>query len=328
MIRRDIIAIGCSAGGVEALPRILQQLPADLPAAILIVQHLASNGPRYLADILNRQARVGVAWGEQGAKVTPGCVYVAPPDLHMLVTDGHLQLARTARENHSRPSIDKLFRSVAAEYTSRAIGVLLTGMLDDGVAGLRAIRDAGGTVIVQHPGEAAYPEMPTRAVETLHPERVLPLDDIGGELLSLIQEQVTPGQVPRDIALEASFDRDPFREPAAMDQLGIRTSLVCPECTGPMWQIGNEQPRRYRCYLGHVASARQMLDANDNEVESALWSAVRALHDRATTLETLSNDAKHIGNGYAAEDYQSRASEARAQANLARQFMLDLRGAR
>jgi two-component system chemotaxis response regulator CheB len=327
MIKRDVVAIGCSAGGVEALPRVLLQLPAELPAAVLIVQHLASAEPRYLAGLLDRRANIEVGWAEQGAPIVHGRAYVAPPDAHLLVADGHVLLSGGAREQHARPSIDKTFRSVADAYASRAIGVLLTGMLEDGVAGLGAIRDAGGSIVVQDPNTAAYPDMPRRAVTVLKPELVVPLDRIGGLLVDLLSEPAEPRRAPSEIALEASFDRQETVTPAAMNALGEQTSLSCPECGGPLWDLGDPAQRRYRCYLGHAVTAREIIDASDSAVESALWSAVRALHDRATALEQLGHDSRQIGNGYAAQEFALRAKEARTQASLAHRFMLDLRRA-
>jgi two-component system, chemotaxis family, protein-glutamate methylesterase/glutaminase len=321
---RDIVVIGCSAGGVEALPRILQQLAADLPAAVFIVQHMAATNSPYLVGILGRSSRLPVAWAEQGGQVERGQVVVAPPDVHLLVHDSHVQLTRGARENHSRPSIDKLFRSAAAAYGSRVIGVLLTGMLDDGVAGLCAIREAGGLVIVQDPHDAAYPELPSRAVVALTPDRTLPLDAIGLAITSAVGQQVTVLDAPRDLALEASIDREGPTSPDKLGKLGAQTTLACPECHGPLWEVGSEDLRRYRCYLGHVITAAELLSATAVEVESALWSAIRALNDRAGTLETLAADAEKIGSGQSAEAYANRAREARKQADIARRFVIDL----
>lgn len=321
---RDLIVIGCSAGGVEALPRVLQQLPASLPASVVIVQHMAPSSTPYLAGILERASQLPVEWAEQGAKLAPGRVYVGPPDVHTLIADDRIQLTGCARENHSRPAIDKLFRSAAASRGSRVVGVLLTGMLDDGVSGLRAIRDAGGVVVVQDPATAAFPELPARAIQALQPERVVALDEIGGVLRSLAGQAVGLTELPREIALEAEIDRRGAVSPNAMHALGPQTSLVCPECRGPMWQLGDEAARRYRCYLGHATTVRELLAASANEVESALWSAVRALNDRATALETLASDSERIGNGQASVVYTQRAEETRTQAELARTFMLDL----
>ena len=321
---RDIVVIGCSAGGVEALPRVLQQLPEDLKAALFIVQHMAPTGERYLVGILSRLCRMRVAWAEQGAKIQHGCVIVAPPDLHMMFSDEHISLTGAARENHARPSIDKLFRSAAATHGSRVIGILLTGMLDDGVAGLHAIVDAGGFTIVQDPASAAFPELPMRALIALKPDRTLPLDEIGGAIIALVGERVERHVPSRRLVLEAAIDHAGVTSPDQMIALGTQTSITCPECHGPMWELGDEQMRRYRCYLGHAATARELLAASSEEVERALWSAIRALSDRATTFETLAGDAERVGNGQSAASYEKRGHEARQQAELARQFMLDV----
>jgi two-component system chemotaxis response regulator CheB len=321
---RDVVVIGCSAGGVEALPRILQQLPNDLEAAIFIVQHLAASKSPYLADILGRASKLPVSWAEQGGRIERGQVRVCPPDVHMLLGDSHVQLTRGARENHARPSIDKLFRSAAATYGSRVVGVLLTGMLDDGVAGLRVIRDVGGFVIVQDPHDAAFPELPSRALNAMNPDRTLRLDSIGSAIVAAVGEHVGIAVTPADLALEATIDREGAVSPEKLSKLGPQTTLSCPECHGPLWEVGGDQLRRYRCYLGHATTAGELLEARQAEVEAALWSAVRALNDRASTLETLATDSKRIGNGHSAEAYATRAREARKQADIARTFMLDL----
>ena len=321
---RDIVAIGCSAGGVEALPRILQQLPEEMEASIFIVQHMAATSTPHLVGILQRSCQLPVSWAEQGAPIERRHVVVSPPDVHLLFTDGHVRLSKSARENHSRPSIDKLFRSAAALYDSRVIGVLLTGMLEDGVAGLGAIRQAGGCVIVQDPTDAAFPELPSRALQVVVPDRKLPIDAIGAAIIAFVGKDVGVSPPPLQVALEAEIDREGPVTPEKMLALGPQSSLTCPECHGPMWQVGDEQLRRYRCYLGHVATAQHILAGNEVEVEAALWSAVRALNERVLTLETLATDAALIGNGQSAGGYASRAREARQQLEIARQFVMDL----
>lgn len=323
-VTRDIIVIGTSAGGVEALPRILQQLPADLRAAILIVQHLAVTRAPQLASILDRVAPLPVAWAEQGAPIRRGQILIAPPDVHFLISDEHVNLSGGPRENHARPSIDKLFRSAAAAYGARVVGVLLTGMLDDGVAGLVAIRASGGIVLVQDPNTAEFPELPARALQALVPDRTLPLDAIGVALLELVGTPAIARPARAEVVLEAALDRHGPTEPKRMAQLGPQAPLSCPECHGPLWQVGTDEGPRYRCYLGHVATARDLLEQNTNEIEAALWSAVRALNDRAITLEELATDSQRIGRGTSAEHYGERAREARRQAELARQFVTDL----
>jgi two-component system chemotaxis response regulator CheB len=174
--RRDTIAIGTSAGGVDALPQVLAPLDASLPAAVLIVQHLSPTHDPYLIQILRRATAMPVAWAEQGAPIERGCAYVAPRDVHLLVEGDHLRLVGGPRENHARPSIDRLFRSLAATRGARTVGVLMTGMLDDGVAGLRDIQSAGGVVVVQDPTRAAFPDLPARALEAMQADHVVTLE--------------------------------------------------------------------------------------------------------------------------------------------------------
>jgi len=294
----DLVVIGCSAGGVQALPRILRQLPSDLDAAVFIVQHLAATGAPHLARTLQRSAQLPVAWAEQGARIERRRITIAPADVHMTVGDDHVQLSRGPRENHARPSIDKLFRSAAAAHGSRVIAVLLTGMLDDGVAGLRAVRAAGGSVIVQDPLDAAFPELPTRALQVLELDRTLPIDAIGAAIVDRVGQRVEVAQAE---ALEVELERQDAVSPEAMASLAAQS-----------------------CYLGRVATARELLVASSLEIEPALWSAVRALDDRVTTLETLAADAANVGNGHSAEAFASRARETRHQLEILRQFMTDL----
>jgi two-component system chemotaxis response regulator CheB len=321
---RDVVAIGCSAGGIEMLPHLLHALPEDLAASITIVQHLAATPDQYLIAILERASRMPVAWVEQGSKLEHGRILVAPPDSHAIYADEHLILSSAPRENHARPSIDKLFRSAAATHGTRTVGVLLTGMLDDGVAGLLAIRQAGGVTLVQDPDEAPYPELPSRALLAEASDRPLPILGIAAALLALVGQPVAEGALAPALAIEAELDRAGVASPERMASLGPQTPIMCPDCGGPIWELGNEQSRHYRCYLGHVHTAHDLLGRQGREVERALWSAVRSLGDRAVTLETLAADATRIGRSQIAELYAGRARDTRTQADLARKFVMDV----
>jgi two-component system, chemotaxis family, protein-glutamate methylesterase/glutaminase len=182
---RDTITIGTSAGGVEALPRLLAALEPDLAASIFVVQHLSASHDAFLVEIVQRRTRLPICWAEQGARIELGHVYIAPPDHHLTIAEGHLCLDNGPHEIHSRPSIDRLFRS-AALRGSRVIGVLLTGMLHDGVAGLQEIRKSGGLVIVQDPADAQFPELPTQALRAIQPDYILDLAAIGPALARLV----------------------------------------------------------------------------------------------------------------------------------------------
>ncbi|MDQ3367304.1 MAG: chemotaxis protein CheB [Myxococcota bacterium] len=298
--RRDLVVIGCSAGGVEALPIIMHQLPKDLEAAVCIVQHMAATSTPYLVDILQRSSELPIRWAEQGEKLQRGHVYVAPPDLHLLIGDGHMTLSRSARENHSRPSIDKLFRSAAANHGSGVIATLLTGMMEDGVAGLRAVRDAGGVVLVQDPATAAFAELPRRALLALVPDRTLPIQEVGTAIKELAGQPVKPVPIPNEIRLEAQMDGAGIANPADLDALGRQTPVSCPECAGPTWQIGDPLSRRFRCYVGHVTTAHQLLETSVAQLETALWSAARAPRSRldaADPRDRLRAPGSHADRG-------------------------------
>lgn len=188
--RRDLVVIGTSAGGVVALPKLVAQLPASFDASVIIVQHLGPRDVALLVHIVQRSSPLPVTWAEQGERIQHGHVYVAPPDTHLTVDERHLRLSNGPRENFARPSIDKLFRSAVAHYGSRVIGVLLTGMMSDGVAGMRAIAEAGGRTIVQDPQDAMFCELPTRALAVLEPSATLPLEKIGAALVTMTSEHV------------------------------------------------------------------------------------------------------------------------------------------
>lgn len=320
---RDLIAIGTSAGGVEALPVVIGALPGDLAAAVLVVQHMMAGSGGHLVDIVQRRSALPVAWAEQGARITPGRVYFAPPDAHLMVVDDHMRLEAGPRENHARPSIDRLFRSVAAHYGSRSIGVVMTGMLDDGVVGLSAIRACGGAAVVQDPQTAAFPDMPAAALSRAGADRTVALEQIAPALVELVAQPAPDMQVPERVIIESDLDRGPA-SPAVLDALGAQTAFSCPDCRGPMWQVGDGGARHYRCYLGHAATGREILARTGGDIEGALWLAVRALHERASILDQLSIEADTAGNRIAAADFAARARTGHDSAETARRFLLDL----
>jgi two-component system chemotaxis response regulator CheB len=322
---RDAVVIGASAGGITALRQLLSELGPDVPASVFVVQHLAPAPDSHLADILRRTSALPVAWAEHGLVVERGRVYIAPPDRHLLVDGERVLVVDGPRENRARPSINRLFRSAAASYARRTVGVLLTGRLDDGTAGLAAVRSAGGVSIVQDPREAEQAEMPRSAVEAGVADHVAVLADIPGLIGRLTREPVVELPPPSDLVAEAALDRTAFASPEALGDLGPQITVACPICAGPLWQLGPPGARSYRCYLGHTASAQQLLASQATETERALWSAVRALQERATTLRNLASDARAAGRDQSATEYERHASESHADATRAREFLLGLR---
>jgi two-component system chemotaxis response regulator CheB len=195
-------------------------------------------------------------------------------------------------------------------------------MLGDGVAGLQAIGAAGGITVVQDPADARFPELPSRALQVFAPDHVLPASAIPSTLVDLVTQPAPASEIPMAIVIEAQIDRADEASPDDLDRIGERAQISCPDCHGPLWKLDEVVPR-FRCYLGHVMTARQVLDFSAKEVEDALWSAVRALRDRAHTFEALAKDADRKGHTKSGEDFRTRAIESRRQADLARRFLLD-----
>jgi two-component system, chemotaxis family, protein-glutamate methylesterase/glutaminase len=318
---RDTIVIGASAGGVEAITRLLSQLPADLRASVCVVQHQSGGQPGRLAEILGRESPLPVHWARNEDVILNGHVYLAPPDRHLLVSDSHLVVSEGPHENRVRPSINPLFRSAATSRSSRTIGVLLTGMLDDGVAGLRAIQRCGGATIVQSPQDAEFPDMPRNALGAMRPTAVVPLHRMGRTIVNLVSQRVHEVDVPPAIALEAKLAGTAATDFNDVETLGRLVPLSCPECGGPLWAM-DEDYTRYRCHVGHAYTARSLLVAQEEDVERSLWAAVRALQHRSSTFESLAVRAGEHDQPAMMKLYQARAQEARMHSDRARRFLL------
>lgn len=277
---RRIIVIGASAGGVEGLRALVRDLPADLPAPIAVVLHVGTQSilPELLASVGPLPAR----HAQNGEALRPGTIYVAPPGRHLLVHDGHLMLRRGARENLARPAIDPLFRSAAASFGGGTVGVVLTGALNDGTAGLAAIKRCGGTAIVQDPREADFPEMPLSALRHVAVDACLPLAGIAAELARRAAEPPGPTpEIPMDVRLEAAIAAQEHATMSTEDKLGTPSPFTCPECQGPLWEIADPVMLRFRCHVGHAFTADAMLEAQAGEAEAILWKLLRTRQQRA-----------------------------------------------
>jgi two-component system chemotaxis response regulator CheB len=306
-----VVGIGASAGGVDALIRVVRELPRDFPAAICIVLHLPSSGRSLLAPILGRQTRLEVVEASDGEPLLPGRVYVAPNDRHLLVSDGHVALDRGPKENGVRPAVDVLLRTLAAAYGTRAIAVVLSGALGDGSAGAVAVRDAGGVVVVQDPDDATVASMPEstlRAVGTA--DAVLDAGEIGPALARLVgtaeMEQDT-GTVELEKPLDESAERPE----------GPPSPFTCPECNGSLWELREGEVVRYRCRVGHSYNEDAMVIEQGSAVEAALWSALEALEERAEFLHRVA--ARHgEGRPRLRDRFNGAAGDALERAELIR----------
>jgi two-component system chemotaxis response regulator CheB len=312
----NLIVIGTSAGGVEALRAVVGGLPPRFPAAVLIVMHMSPRSPHLLPQILRRSGPLEVAATIDGAHVQPGKIYVAPPDQHLLVNDERIRLTRGPRENRSRPAVDPLFRTAAKSYGARVVAVVLTGMLDDGTAGLAAVRERGGLAIIQDPEEALYSSMPRSALRHAGADFVARLIDIPPLLTKLVAEPVRADNgfsLPRLRDVESKFDQ---METPAMDELdtiGSRAGLTCPECHGPIWELNDPTIPRFRCLVGHGYTGQGILEAQAEGEEAYLWQALRLMRERASLISEM---AKRPVDDEVAGDRDDEAQLQRLQKNI------------
>ncbi|HET8787635.1 MAG TPA: chemotaxis protein CheB [Actinomycetes bacterium] len=319
-----VVVVGASAGGVEALVDLAASLPADLPAAMFVVLHVPSTASSALPDILSRHGPLRAGHGRDGEPIERGRIYVAPPDHHLLLRTGHVRLTRGPRENGHRPAVDPLFRSAAREYASRVIGVVLSGALDDGTAGLLAIKSRGGVAVVQDPGDALYPGMPTSAAEHAEVDHVLAAASMGRLLAKLTAEPATepPGPAPTDMTVEVEMEGFSL-EAMEGEHPGEPSGFSCPDCNGVLWEIQTEGLRRYRCRVGHAWSPESLLIQQSEALEAALWIALRTLEERAALARRLAEPARRRGHSVTATRFEEQATEAQQAARQVRNLLLD-----
>lgn len=323
MDRHDIVVIGASAGGFAAIKALVAPLPADFPAALFLVSHLP-RGPSRLADVLGRAFRLEVRFAEQGEPIRRGTLLIAPPNRHLLLQQDRVMLSNGPRENLWRPSVDVLFRSAAVSFRSRAIGIILSGALDDGAAGLRAIHRCGGIAIAQHPADAAYPEMPEAALCATPETTLMACSEMAAALDDLVRRPApAPPPVPDQILLEARVAAGDEAATREIEARGTGTNLSCPECGGPL----NMQPGemlRFRCRLGHAYAVASLSTASRDAVESSLWAAVRLLEQHANIDRARSGAEREQGSAGAAEHHAARAAEVASHAAVLREVLAKL----
>ena len=319
-----IVVVGASAGGVEALTDLAASLPSDLSAAVFVVLHLPATGTSALPEILRRHGPLPAAHVRDGEPIQPGRIYVAPPDHHVLVRTGHVHLSRGPRENGHRPAIDPLFRSAAREYAARVIGVVLSGALEDGTAGLLAIKSRGGIAVVQNPEDALYPGMPGNAVEHAQVDHVLAAASMGKLLTRLLADLAEPPADPAPTGMRVEVEMEGFSmEAFEGNHPGRPSGFSCPDCHGVLWQIKDGGLERYRCRVGHAWSPESLLTQQSEALEAALWVALRSLEERAALARRLAEPARRRGHAITATRFEEQAAEAQQAARLVRDLLLN-----
>jgi two-component system chemotaxis response regulator CheB len=310
MAGHDIIVIGASAGGVEALQVLVGGFPPDLPAAVFVVLHRAAEGQSLLAHVLGRAGALPVADGVDGEAISSGRIYVAPPDHHLLVERGFVRVTRGPKENRFRPAVDVLFRSAAYSYGPRVIGVILTGALDDGTAGLWAVKDRGGLAVVQEPWEALHSSMPENALRYVRVDACVPLAKIAPTLVRFAREPAAAeGDYPvsKKLALETRMARERYPFDMSLLDVGELSPYTCPECHGSLVQLRDGDITRFRCHTGHAFSMDSLLAEVSGSLETSLWNTLRTVQESMLLLRHLAQHARDREDDHLAERAEQSA---------------------
>jgi two-component system, chemotaxis family, protein-glutamate methylesterase/glutaminase len=317
---RDIVVIGASAGGVEALRKICSILPPDLPAAIFVVLHTTASAESRLPYILDRAGSMTASHPEDGTKIEHGNIYVARPNRHMLIEDGHIRLTAGPRRNGYRPSINTLFESAASSYGARVIGIVLSGSLDDGTLGLLHIKRSGGVALVQSPDEAMFKGMPTSALERVEVDFVGPVQQIASRLEELVRAllEVNTGKMV-DGNEHLSSGSNPGSNPST--NLSAVTGFTCPDCGGVLEEKRAGNYFYFRCHVGHEVSERSLLQTQGQEIETALWTALRILEERVALGRRIEQRAIERDNVHTLQRIRNQNQEALRNAEVIRRVL-------
>lgn len=321
MARRDLIVIGGSAGAHAALQTLLPRLPADLPAAVLVSLHMAPGARSSLAAMLARHSPLPVVEAADGEPVLPGHIHVAVPDRHLIIDDGDvLRLSAGPRENRVRPAVDALFRAAARWAGARVVGVVLSGSLDDGAAGLAAVSQQGGAALVQDPVEARFPGMPRAALAAVPAAVAASASELAKLLTRHVGEPVGPvAEPPEMLVWETDMIADGRAESGALRQ---PVGLGCPECRGGMFEVRTGQAVHYVCHVGHSWSPEAFVAASDDGIEEALWTAVSAMQEKAAMLDRVAALAEQNGDAARCRTLRTESERVRRDAGLVQKHVL------
>ncbi len=305
---RDIIVIGGSSGALEALRTLVSGFAAELPASIFVVLHVGANS--HLAHILSRDGPLPAVAATAGEQFEHGKIYVGVPGCHLLLHDDHILLRRGPRENLSRPAIDPLFRSAAASFGGRVIGVVLSGALSDGAAGLRAIKRCGGLAVLQDPADALVSSMPRNALRHVAADHVCKVKDMAPLLAKLARQPAGPSpDVPFDIRSEAAIAAQELLDMRADDMLGAPSRFTCPECHGALWEIKDGSMLRFRCHVGHSFAADTVLASQGEEIDRLLGTLLRSHQERAALAHRMAEHERANERHALAKHLEGRARD-------------------
>lgn len=330
---RDIVVIGASAGGIEALTTIIANLPHNLPAALFVVVHMPGEASSSLAQILSRAGALPARSAQDRTPIKRGRIYVAPPDRHLLLTPDEVRVVYGPRENRHRPAIDPLFRSAALSFGRRVVGIILSGALNDGTAGLLAIKRAGGVALVQDPATAAFPGMPTSALAYVPVDRSLSLPALADKVVELATGEVQA--LEGSVTMEEMDDEQKAEmwveteiaglNPGAITRIAPHSTIssyTCPDCHGPMWEIQDGPLLRFRCRVGHAFTAESMFEGQIDNVEEALWMALNILEESEQLYVRLASDARERQHRWMTEQFEQKMHAIKERAAVIRRLLV------
>jgi len=322
MAGQDIVVVGGSAGSIEVLAEFVSGLPPDFPGSIFVVVHFPGSVTSTLPRILNRSGPLLARHPRDGEAIESGRIYVAPPDCHLHVSDGHVHLTRGPKENGHRPALDPLFRTAALSYGSRVVGIVLSGNQNDGTAGLLRIKQRGGLAIVQDPETALYQGMPRSAIERVAVDHVLPIQGISALVAGLASQ---PAESLQGSGMSEEATSDTKADEIAMSdrqrQPGQPSTMSCPECHGVLWEVNDDELVQFRCRVGHAYSAEALLVHQSEQLEAALWTGLRALEEHSALARRLAARAESRGHRYSASTFSEQAMDAEQHASVIRSVL-------
>ncbi|HXR84750.1 MAG TPA: chemotaxis protein CheB [Hanamia sp.] len=319
-----VVVIGTSAGGFFALAELVSQLDDEMDAAFFVVMHLSKKGiGSYLVNQMQEYTPLFCQEAEDNMPIRKGNIYFSQPNKHLIIKDKIVKLGCGPAENRWRPAIDVMFRSAAAAYDGHTIGIILTGMLDDGAAGMVAIKRCGGTCIVQDPNEAEYPDMPLSVLEEIDVDYCIPLSKMGGTILKIITaKEPAKTKIPADIIKEVKISEEGIGSIDDLQALGACTYYCCPDCGGVLFELKNDSHLRYRCHIGHTFSVNDLLSKQNKSIESSMWVTLRAMEERKKLLSQLIENNHELKKS--GQDYHEKVEELQHHVDTLKTVLLDV----
>lgn len=325
MAKHDRFFIGSSMGAIELLMKILKELPKDWPAALLIVHHISPDAPSILPEMLKAAARLTVLTAQTGQRITNGSVYVCPPDEHLLVQDDQILLSHGPRENRRRPAIDTMFRSAAVNFGPRAVGIILSGLLDDGADGLSAIKKCGGVTIIQDPKDALHPDMPYAAQEESKVDYSVPVIELPALIMKIAQEKAGKSvDIPDDIKADVKMTQLLATPLDVTQVLKDISYFTCPDCGGTLGETpGMNAASHWQCYLGHRYSLHSLLSGQAEKLYEAFYTALRIIEEHLRLLKKIQKEERARKRSFIPQSYQKEIDNLHQQAVFLRQVLTE-----